>query len=377
MVRFEAPRFIWIAIIVWLIWRLIIWRRRGGDPVRELVVASLFGWTLIVFYFTFFPMTIIFYSWFGRINLVPFASILQLIRETSAGLASFNIVGNLLLLAPLGILLPLLFEQLQRPWPLIWRVAVISAFIETSQFVTRARAVDVDDIILNTLGAAMGFGIYRLLAARVKRSTSRAKLLERVGISTSREPLLLAAMPIALTAALALPMIGYSLVGATLGDGSSGIIGHAIESMPAGKVVGRFDVNEYTMLILESESGSSPEVGMWMYQKVLPGRFTWISSGTYEPFAPSGYRSALTSYNVDAGELPTYIVWGRNGVGATTVVVDGNEAHEELPLADGEYFATGFYYEPDFSSGSLETFEFRFTDASGNDVTGQFAAQDG
>lgn len=102
MVRFDPPRFIALAIIIWVTWRVIIWRRKGADPVREAVVLALFLWCLLVFYFTFFPMGIVLYSWFGSFNFVPFASIIQLIRDTSAGLASYNIVGNLLLLAPLG-----------------------------------------------------------------------------------------------------------------------------------------------------------------------------------------------------------------------------------------------------------------------------------
>lgn len=371
---FQPQPFIALAIAVWVLWRVVTWRRIGGDPVRELVVAALFGWLLVVFYFTFFPMTIIFYSWFGRFNLVPFASILQLIRETSAGLASYNIFGNLLLLAPLGMLLPLLFKKLQRPWPLIWRVSAISALIEASQFITRARAVDIDDVILNTLGAAIGFGLYALVRSPMRRNTRGAALLGRLGTQPAREPLLLAAVPLGGTAAFAIPYVLFSLVGATLG--SQGIVAHATDSMPGSEVVGRFDVNEYVMLILES--GDTPaEVGMWMYKNVLPGRYTWLSGGEYKAFTGSGYQSTITTYNVEAGEIPTYYVWGPNEVGATTVVIEGKNVHKELPLGDGRYFATGFYYQPDSSSGYLETLDFRFLDETGEDVTAQFSALDG
>ncbi len=140
MVTFEPPRFIALAIVIWAVWRIIIWRRQGADVVREAVVLALFLWSLLVFYFTFFPMGIVLYSWYGSYNFVPFASITQLIRDTSVGLASYNIIGNLLLLAPLGILLPLLFKRLQRLWPLVWRVGAISALIEASQLICRVPA---------------------------------------------------------------------------------------------------------------------------------------------------------------------------------------------------------------------------------------------
>ena len=70
----------------------------------------------------------------------------------------------------LGILLPLLFKEMRRPWPLIWRVAVISASIEIVHMSTNARAVDVDDVILNTTGAALAFGLFWVLARLLRRS---------------------------------------------------------------------------------------------------------------------------------------------------------------------------------------------------------------
>lgn len=215
MVRFEPPRFITLAIVIRALWRFIIWRRRGVDPARETVVLALFLWSLIVFYFTFFPMGIVLYSWYGSYNFVPFASITQLIRDTSVCLASYNIVGNLLLLAPLGILLPLLFKKLQRLWPLVWRVGAVSALIEASQLITRARAVDIDDVILNTTGAALAFSLYLLLRRVVERGPKGAAILDRIGIVTSREPFLLSAVPVGLTALTAISIMVSTLIGTT------------------------------------------------------------------------------------------------------------------------------------------------------------------
>ena len=83
---------------------------------------------------------------------------------------SRTVAGNLLLLKPLGILLRLLFVKLRRPWPLIWRVAAISVSIEVIQLITRARSVDVDDVILNVTGAAVAFSIFSAVARFVRGS---------------------------------------------------------------------------------------------------------------------------------------------------------------------------------------------------------------
>jgi hypothetical protein len=103
MITFEPTPVLTVATAVWAIWRLMVWRRSGGDAVREVAIATLFGSSMVILYFTFFPLTIIFYDWHGRFNLVPFASIIQLIRDTPIETATENIAGNLLLFVPLGV----------------------------------------------------------------------------------------------------------------------------------------------------------------------------------------------------------------------------------------------------------------------------------
>lgn len=373
MVRFEPPRFIALAVIIWVVWRFIIWRRKGADPAREAVVLALFLWCLLAFYFTFFPMGIVLYSWYGTFNLVPFASITQLIRDTSPGLASYNIVGNLLLLAPLGILLPLLFKKLQHLWPLAWRVGAISALIEASQLVTRARAVDIDDVILNTAGATLAFGLYLLLRLLVERRPKGEALLNRIGIVSSREPLLLSAVPVGLTALTAISIMLSTLFGATLSDGDAGIVAHAKSMAPDGTVTLVTEVNDYAFVMLESTERD--ELDLYLYKKVLPGRYTPSQYGSYPRFKASGYSWGITAYNTEVGELPIIYIWGLNEVGATEVVVDGNGVHVELPLPDQPYFAVGFYLESAVNE-VFDTLTYRFVNADGRDVTGQFDSPD-
>ncbi len=74
-----------------------------------------------------------------------------------------NLLGNLALLAPLGIIWPWFWEGLKR-----WNLAgvtfagfVVSAAIEGTQYACGHRMADVDDVLLNTLGAALGYGAIR------------------------------------------------------------------------------------------------------------------------------------------------------------------------------------------------------------------------
>ncbi|MBK5268629.1 MAG: VanZ family protein [Acidimicrobiia bacterium] len=283
----------------------MIWRRRGGDTAREFVIAGLFIWSLVVVYFTFFPMTIIFYAWYGRFNLVPFASILQLIRETSKGLASYNIGGNLLLLAPLGVFLPLLFKTLQRPFPLLWRVAVISTSIEVTQLFTRARAVDIDDVILNTTGVALAYLLYKALVRVADTTQPGHRLLDRLAAEPTTEPLLQPAVPVVVTGTIAAALMLSAIAGATLSEGAGGIVAYALADSPGSTVVNRVDVEDYALVMVRSPDPDVEQLSLYGYKKVLPGRYTWVMGPASVRFAGSGYSSGITAFNPTVGEAPT------------------------------------------------------------------------
>jgi hypothetical protein len=71
--------------------------------------------------------------------------------------------GNLVLLAPLGILLPIVFLRLRSLPRIVIAGVLISAAVETVQgsFVS-GRAFDIDDVLLNALGVVAAY----LLAGR-------------------------------------------------------------------------------------------------------------------------------------------------------------------------------------------------------------------
>lgn len=71
--------------------------------------------------------------------------------------------GNLALLAPLGVLLPIVFSRLRSLPGIIVVGALISLAVETGQgALVPGRAFDIDDVVLNVIGVAMAY----LLAGR-------------------------------------------------------------------------------------------------------------------------------------------------------------------------------------------------------------------
>lgn len=87
----------------------------------------------------------------GQINIVPFIHDIDVVAY----------LQNVLLFLPLGFLLPAIWEQFNKTRNIILSGFSFSLFIEMSQLFNNRRT-DIDDLILNTLGAILGFLIYRI-----------------------------------------------------------------------------------------------------------------------------------------------------------------------------------------------------------------------
>ena len=73
-----------------------------------------------------------------------------------------NIILNILLFIPFGYLLPSLFPRL-RWWQVVLLGLAFSLCIELLQLITKLGYADVDDLINNTLRAAIGWLCYKLI----------------------------------------------------------------------------------------------------------------------------------------------------------------------------------------------------------------------
>lgn len=122
-------------------------------------------------------------------NLVPGRTIAFDIGR--GGIAfGINIVGNIVATMPLGVLLPI---ALPRRVDSALRVALAafltSGLIELAQAWLGRRVADVDDLILNTLGGWLGYGLAR--AGRRwfrRRSESNTRATSLAGAHRSRGP---------------------------------------------------------------------------------------------------------------------------------------------------------------------------------------------
>ena len=110
-------------------------------------------------------------------NIIPFATIIGYIsgmisNDINTGIVIINLVTNLLLFAPMGFFIPMLFQdKIKNTKQFLIIIIILTFLVEIIQFITYRGSTDMDDIILNTIGASI---VYMLMKTKVVK-----KLLEK------------------------------------------------------------------------------------------------------------------------------------------------------------------------------------------------------
>ena len=177
MFSVNYPTLVVLITLAWCVVRaLCAARNKTLRPRREAQLIVVYICLVVVARFTFFPFSkvdgviqpLVFDAERAlppRINLIPFVNLLDYAVKREAVL---NVVGNTAMFLPLGIVWPVCFRQLNTPGKAIAAGAGVSLTIELLQLPFFDRVSDVDDLILNTLGFALGYGLYRLFRPKKK-----------------------------------------------------------------------------------------------------------------------------------------------------------------------------------------------------------------
>ena len=170
-----------LLALLWLACRAVVWlRQKHIDWKREAALALMYVNLAVILRFVFYPMDrlnghvqpLVFDAAAMlplRLNLIPIVHIMRFAGRRDMLL---NLVGNVAMFIPGGVLMPLLYPKLNRFWKVTLAGALLSACIELAQLPFASRATDVDDLILNTACCAIGYGLYalgRLLAREYKK----------------------------------------------------------------------------------------------------------------------------------------------------------------------------------------------------------------
>jgi glycopeptide antibiotics resistance protein len=94
-------------------------------------------------------------------NLVPFQTLGIYLNNLGSWFWMRNLLGNLALLLPLGLLGPIALPALDRWWRIALLALLVSTAIELTQLLVPDRSADIDDVIVNVAGALVGYAIIR------------------------------------------------------------------------------------------------------------------------------------------------------------------------------------------------------------------------
>lgn len=96
-------------------------------------------------------------------NFIPLRTIGIYLANPDSGFWAGQMVGNLLLLLPVGLLGPVVFPWMDRWLRVLVASLALSTAIELAQLWIPDRSADVDDVLLNVVGAILGYAILTAL----------------------------------------------------------------------------------------------------------------------------------------------------------------------------------------------------------------------
>ena len=174
----SLPLFIFIFLL-----NLVIHKKKGKQYTffRYILLFSLGLYFLLLVSVTLFPIflphELSVFQRNLRINYIPFKSIISDIHTIGSRsfslsfeikLLVMNIGGNILLLLPLGLLLPILWTNLRNLNKIFLIGLFTSLSIEILQLIENIlylgfRSVDIDDVIFNVIGIILGYSLFKVL----------------------------------------------------------------------------------------------------------------------------------------------------------------------------------------------------------------------
>ncbi len=170
MIEITYFQLLLFVTIIWIIIRLAVAVKTKTFSVkRELLLLSVYVCIIVISRFVYFG----FHLENGRIptlkigfgedihdmiSIIPFYFLVDRYDGWKV-----NVIGNIAMFIPVGIAWPVCFSKLNTIPKAILAGGGFSLFIEVTQLFCLGRHTDVDDLILNTIGVAIGVCIVFLI----------------------------------------------------------------------------------------------------------------------------------------------------------------------------------------------------------------------
>lgn len=175
MITYELAIFIGITIIIIYLLIALFFKIK----FKKIIVSCIFiAYLTAVAAVTLFPILVEEkVEYFGNVtwyNIIPFKTITEMLQYGITTTSIAQILGNVLMSVPFGVFI-MLFLRSPKWWNMLLLSISLTLAIELSQmFIGFAinnmyRTVDIDDIILNTIGTYVGYAFYKILPSKIKQ----------------------------------------------------------------------------------------------------------------------------------------------------------------------------------------------------------------
>lgn len=145
----------------------MIRRKDGAAKIAAACLLMLYTIEAVgIFFFPIFYNAPICGNVTSNVNMIPFHSIAGYFQHSSAETAVKQILGNVAVFVPIGLLLPIMSEKFRLPKKILLFSLLLSVGVEAVQFLELLithlpnRAVDIDDVILNFAGGSLGYLLF-------------------------------------------------------------------------------------------------------------------------------------------------------------------------------------------------------------------------
>ena len=121
-------------------------------------------YTMMIYVWLVFSVTGIGSVW----DIISKGGLIETFQQANIGIIPFQSDGlftycmNIIMLMPLGFLLPYIWKNFRNPIKVALTGLVFSVFIEFAQLPTN-RLVDIDDLLMNRLGAVLGDVVWKVI----------------------------------------------------------------------------------------------------------------------------------------------------------------------------------------------------------------------
>ncbi|WP_160671660.1 VanZ family protein [Clostridium sp. C8-1-8] len=350
MLSVNAAIIIFISYIIWVIYRLILWRKNKKiNYLREILMNIFFIYLLIVLSLTLFKMgELMISSRFNRtINIVPVIETIRMFNGSgSLRIAIYNVVGNSLVLIPFGFMLPILFEKTNKISKIAFYGAITSIFIEFCQYFTVNNTTDIDDVILNTFGAVIGLVCYRVFI-KILKAIKLINLVEKITDKENKKLLRLAIKPLSSMVAAALVLCAIAFYNNTFSNKLSDkdLYVHAFNQF-GGELVASKELKDKKLLLVDNKDFLELEE----MSKTIGDRYV------RDPSMQMDMRNRDHGYYIDIlysdnGHKAQVVAFGKNK-NSKTIEINFNGKLIKEELKPKEFFIVAHPYNENLAENS-------------------------